>query len=124
VSEAVYSVHATRPDDIGGVEVIFRTEREARDYAKDRSEDFRVVSTSVTRYLVGLLGTRHPVTWYADGSEQPQRFDRAGKRGRLYPDDGVRPPGPGGPPDQPRSPDQPARPEPRGDGRAHPPRPA
>lgn len=82
----VYSVHTTRPDDVGAVEIVFTTEREARSYAADRSRDFRVLAVSVTRFVVGELGTRHPVAWYVDGAEQP---DRATRPGRLYPTDGV-----------------------------------
>jgi hypothetical protein len=80
----VWSVHSTKPDELGAVEVIFPSEREARAYALDRSRDPRVTSASVTRFTVGELGTRHPVAWYRDGTEQPMRFhDR-----QLYPCDG------------------------------------
>jgi hypothetical protein len=88
MSEAVYSVHIVRPDDVGAVEIVFRTEREARAYALDRSRDFRVSSASVTGFTIGELGTRHPVAWYVDGTEQRQRFDRP----QLYPTDGCRRP--------------------------------
>ncbi len=84
MSEVVFSVHTTRPDEVGSVEIIFKTQREACAFAKDRSRDFRVVSASVTGFVVGELGTRHPVAWYVRGAEQPQRFDR-----QLYPTDGV-----------------------------------
>lgn len=79
----MFSVHVTKPDDLGAIEVIFRTEREARAFAADRSRDFRALSTSVTRFVVGELGTRRPVAWYVDGTEQPHWFDR-----QLYPTDG------------------------------------
>jgi hypothetical protein len=82
-SETVFSVHTTRPDDVGAVEIIFRDEGEARDYAADRSRDFRVVSASVTRFVIGELGTRRAVAWYVDGLEQPRDYNR-----RLYPTDG------------------------------------
>lgn len=85
MSQSVYTVHVAKPDEIGGIEIVFMTEREARTYAKDRSRDFRVLSASVTQFVVGELGTRHPVAWYVAGTEQPQRFDR-----QLYPTDGGR----------------------------------
>ncbi|GAA1858229.1 hypothetical protein GCM10009836_43030 [Pseudonocardia ailaonensis] len=82
MSEIVFSVHATKPDDVGAVEVIFRTEREARAYARSRSTDERVLSTSVTSFLVGQLGTRSSVAWFMNGDEQQRCFTR-----RLYPTD-------------------------------------
>jgi hypothetical protein len=82
---AVYSVHTTRPDDVGAVEVVFTSEREAREYAQDRSSDWRVLAASVTRFVVGQLGTRHPVAWFVGGIEQPPRSTRPG---RLYQTDG------------------------------------
>ncbi|WP_219416437.1 hypothetical protein [Pseudonocardia nigra] len=60
-------------------------EGEARIYAKDRSTDWQVLATSVTRFVVGELGTRHPVAWFVNGAEQPHRKARPG---RLYPTDG------------------------------------
>lgn len=83
MSELIYSVHTARPDDLGAVEIIYRSEREARAFAADRSRDHRVLSASVTRFVIGELGTRRPVAWYVDGVEQPQRWDRP-----LYPTDG------------------------------------
>jgi hypothetical protein len=83
--DAVYSVHTTRPDDVGSVEIVFTSEREARAYAADRSTDWRIVATSITRFTIGELGNRHPVAWYVDGIEQPPRKVRPG---RLYPTDG------------------------------------
>jgi hypothetical protein len=88
VIDAVYSVHTTKPDDIGAVEIVFTTEREACAYAKDRSTDWRVLAVSVTRFRIGELGTRHPVAWYVDGVEQPQRKARPGA---FYPTDGSSP---------------------------------
>jgi hypothetical protein len=85
VSDNVYAVHTTRPDDVGAVEIVFTCEREARAYAKDRSTDWRVIAASVTRFVVGELGTRHPVAWFVNGIEQPRRANRPG---RLYPTDG------------------------------------
>lgn len=82
MSEIVYSVHATKPDDVGGVEVVFGSEGEALEYARSRSTDHRVLSTSVTSFRVGALGTRRPVAWFIDGAEQPRSFTR-----RLYPAD-------------------------------------
>ena len=67
----------------GAIEIIFRTECEARSFARDRSRDFRVLSASVTSFLIGEPGTRHPVAWYVDGEEQSRKFDRL-----LYPTDG------------------------------------
>ena len=83
--EWIYAIHTTRPDDVGAVEIVFRSEHEALSYAADRSRDFRVLSASVTRYLLGKLGTRHPVAWFVDGAAQPHRAERPGK---LYPTDG------------------------------------
>jgi hypothetical protein len=83
-SHTVFAVHTYRPDDVGAVEIVFTTEPEARRYAADRSRDFRVLAASVTRFVVGQLGTRHPVAWFVDGVEQPNR------PGRLYPTDGYR----------------------------------
>jgi hypothetical protein len=74
--EPVFSVHTTKPDDVGAIEIIFCTEGEARSFARDRSRDFRVLSASVTSFRIGELGTRHPVAWYVDGEEQSRRFDR------------------------------------------------
>jgi hypothetical protein len=80
--DAVYAVHATRPDDIGAVEIVFRTEREAVAYARDRSTDWRVRATCVTRFTIGELGTWHPIAWFAEGQEQSPRATRPG---RFYP---------------------------------------
>lgn len=90
----MFTVHVTRPDDIGAIEIIFLVERDARAFAEDRSRDFRVLAASVTRFVVGELGTRHPLAWYTDGVEQPHRSTRPG---RLYPTDGceIRSPGVG-----------------------------
>lgn len=83
--DAVYSVHTTRPDDAGSVEIVFTTGREARAYAADRSTDWRIIAASITRFTIGELGNRHSVAWYVDGVEQPPRKARPG---RLYPTDG------------------------------------
>jgi hypothetical protein len=45
-----------------------------------------VLATSVTRFTIGELGTRHPVAWFVEGQEQPQRAPRPG---RFYPTDGA-----------------------------------
>jgi hypothetical protein len=82
-AEAVFTVHVTKPDDVGAVEIIFRSERDACSYAKDRSRDFRITSASVTRFVLAELGTRHPVAWFRDGEEQPQRFH--GPERQFYP---------------------------------------
>lgn len=79
----VFSVHTTKAGEIGAIEIVFASEEAARSYARDRSGDHRVLSASVTRFVVGELGTRHPVAWYADGDERAQVFDR-----QLYPSDG------------------------------------
>ncbi len=81
----VYSVHATGPDDLGAVEIVFTDECEAVAYARGRSTDWRVLAASVTRFTIGELGTRHPIAWYVDGAEQPPR---AARPGRFYPTDG------------------------------------
>jgi hypothetical protein len=81
VIDVVFTVHTTRPDDVGAVEIIYMSEQEARAFAESRSRDFRVLSASVTRFLVGQFGTRHPIALYVEGAEQPQRFDRP----QLYP---------------------------------------
>lgn len=80
---AVFSVHASKPDDIGAIEVVFDNQRAAEEFAADRSKDLGVPSASVTRYFVGELGTRRPISWFVDGIEQPRRFDR-----HPYPTDG------------------------------------
>jgi hypothetical protein len=82
----VYSVHTARPGEVGAVEIVFTSEQEARVYARDRSTDWRVTSASVTRFTLGVLGTRSPIGWYVDGVEQRQRWDR-----QLYPTDGGAP---------------------------------
>lgn len=78
-------MHTVRPGDVGAVEIVFLTEREAREYARDRSTDFRVLATSVTRFTVGQLGTRRPLSWFVEGTEQPPREPRPGQ---AYPADG------------------------------------
>ncbi|WP_433275710.1 hypothetical protein ACQPZA_31530 [Pseudonocardia xinjiangensis] len=85
MSDLVDSVHTTRPDDSGAVEIVFISERGARAYAKDRSTDLRIPAAPVTRFVIGQLGTRHPVAWFVDGKEQPHRAARPGK---LYATDG------------------------------------
>lgn len=77
----VFTVHATRPDDLGAVEIIYSSEREARAFAESRSRDDRILSASVTRFDLGQFGTRHPIAFYIDGTEQLQRFNRP----LLYP---------------------------------------
>lgn len=72
----VYAVHVVKPEAIGAVEVMYGSEPEARKYAAERSGDDRVVSASVTRFTIGQLGTRRPVTWFIRGAEQPVCFDR------------------------------------------------
>lgn len=79
--DVVFTVHTTRPEDAGTVEVIYGSEREARAFAESRSRDLRVKSASVTRFLVGQFGTRHPIALYVAGTEQPQWFNRP----HLYP---------------------------------------
>jgi hypothetical protein len=81
VIDVVFTVHSTRPDDVGAVEIVYRSEPEARAFAESRSRDYRVKSTSVTRFEVGEFGTRRPIAFYVDGREQPQRFNRT----QLYP---------------------------------------
>lgn len=82
----VFAVHTTRLDDCpGAVEVIFTDEDAARAYARSRSGDWRITSASVTRYTVGQLGTRHPITWYRDRDEQDIRTARPDQR--YYPTD-------------------------------------
>jgi hypothetical protein len=90
--EVVFTVHTARPDDAGTVEVVYGSEREARAFAESRSRDLSVVSASVTRFLVGQFGTRHPIALYVAGAEQPQWFNHP----HLYPsaavdDNGGRP---------------------------------
>ncbi len=85
-SAVVFAVHTTRPDEgAGAVEVIFTDERSARSYALSRSADHRITSASVTRYTLGQLGARHPVTWFRDGEEQDIRGTRPDRR--YYPTD-------------------------------------
>ena len=85
MTNAVFTVHTMRPDDVGAVEIVFTSELEARAYARDRSTDFRVLAASVTRFTIGSLGTSHPVAWFIEGREQPQRAPRPGN---FYPTDG------------------------------------
>lgn len=80
-----FTVHTVRPNDLGAVEIVFMTEDEARAYASDRSTDFRVLATSITRFTVGQLGTRRPLAWFVKGTEQPHRDPRPGS---TYPADG------------------------------------
>ena len=82
VGEHVYAVHATRPDEVGSVEVIFPDEPSARAYAASRSGDHRVLAVSVTEFVLGELGSRQPVAWYRDGQLQDKRAPRPGA---LYP---------------------------------------
>jgi hypothetical protein len=84
----VYAVHATKPDDIGIVEVIWRTEQLARKYAAERSTDFQVRATAVTRYQVDVLGARASIAWYVNGAEQPIRESRPGPLYPIAPIDG------------------------------------
>ena len=65
---------------------MFEDERQARDYARSRSTDYRVLAVSVTSYVLGQLGTRHPVAWYRSGQEQ---HPRAARPGPYYPTDGM-----------------------------------
>lgn len=88
MTQSVFTVHTMRPDDIGAVEIVFTSERDARAYAVDRSKDWRVLAASVTRFTIAELGTRHPVAWFVDGQEQSQRAPRPG---RFYPTDGSYP---------------------------------
>ena len=85
-NERVYAVHTNRSDEVGAVEIVFTSASEARRYARSRSNDHRILSASVTSYVVGQLGTRNPVAWYVDGQEQYPRAERPG--GRYYPTDG------------------------------------
>jgi hypothetical protein len=85
-TDRVYAVHTTRPDEVGAVEIVFEDEYIARDYARSRSTDHRVLAVSVTSYILGELGTRHPFAWYRSGEEQPPR---AARPGPYYPTDGV-----------------------------------
>jgi hypothetical protein len=80
----VWTVHATRHDEIGAVEMIFADLPEAVAYAVERSMDTTVLSTSVTRYTLAENGTRTSVAWYVDGQRQEQRGRRPG---RIYPVD-------------------------------------
>jgi hypothetical protein len=82
VGEHVYAVHATRPDEVGSVEVIFPDEPSARAYAASGSDDHRVLAVSVTEFVMGELGSRQPVAWYRDGQLQDQRAPRPGA---VYP---------------------------------------
>ena len=71
------------------MEIIFLDESDARSYARDGSRDWRVLSASVTSYVVGQLGTRHPLVAYRDGGEiNPRSLQQ------MYPTD--LPPGPAG----------------------------
>lgn len=82
-AEPVFTVHVTKTDDVGAVEIIFWSERDACTYAMDRSRDFRITSASVTRFVLAELGNRHPVAWFRNGEVQPQRFH--GPERQFYP---------------------------------------
>ena len=82
MGELVFAVHATRPEEVGSVEVIFSDEQAARVYACDRSRDHRVLAVSVTQFVLGEFGTRHPVAWFKYGELQE---DRARRPGPMYP---------------------------------------
>jgi hypothetical protein len=56
----MFTVQAMRLNETGAVEILFHTEEEAREYARGRSRDPRVLSASATRFHVGQLGTRPP----------------------------------------------------------------
>jgi hypothetical protein len=58
----IFTVHTVRPGDVGAVEIVFITEKEARAYARDRSTDFRVLASSVTRFTIAISvpDTRSP----------------------------------------------------------------
>jgi hypothetical protein len=85
--QRVFAVHTVKPDGgAGAVEVIFETEQEARRYARSRSCDWRILSASVTSYVLRQLGTRHPVAWFQRGEEMSLRVARPD--GRFYPTDG------------------------------------
>jgi hypothetical protein len=91
-STMVYAVHTARPDEIGAVEIVFLGKEEARAYARDRSRDWRVLSASVTSYVVGQLGTRQPLVAYRDGEEiNPRGLQQ------MYPTDAPPPDPPGNP---------------------------
>lgn len=83
-SRYAYAVHITRPEDLGVVEIVFVSEKDAREYVKSRSTDHLVTAASVTRYMIGQLGTRTPLALFVDGHEQP-RPDLYHGRARLYP---------------------------------------
>jgi hypothetical protein len=72
--DPVYSVHAARTNDVGAVEIVFTTEREARAYAADRSTDWCVLAASVTRFMIGAQSRG---TW-TGSSSRPERRDPAG----------------------------------------------
>ena len=82
-AEPVFTVHVTKPGEVGAVEIILRSESDACAYARDLSRDHRVTSASVTRFVLAELGNRHPVAWFRDGVEQPQRFH--GPERQFYP---------------------------------------
>lgn len=85
-AEPVFTVHVTKPGEVGAIEIIFRSEQDASSYARDRSRDFRIMSASVTRFVLTELGNRHPVAWYRDGEEQPPRLQEPERQ--YYPTDG------------------------------------
>jgi nitrous oxide reductase accessory protein NosL len=78
----LYAVHSTRVGGASAVEVLFSSETEARTYAVSRSTDFHVLASVITRYVLGQLGTRHPVGWFVDGKPQDAR---AIPTGAIYP---------------------------------------
>ena len=68
--EAVYAVHAVRPDEICATEVIFTGQDNAETYAQDLSTDPGVLAGAVTEYVLNSPGERHPVSLFVQGQRQ------------------------------------------------------
>lgn len=81
----VFSVHSSRADEVGVIEVLYAEESDARRYAAQRSRDPAVLATTVCRYALGLLGTRAVVSVYRDGKPANGKDRRTTG---FYPTDG------------------------------------
>lgn len=77
-----YTVHCAKDDELGAVEIVFTDEALAYQYARERSLDPRVRSTSITRFTVSQLGTRHPLAVFIEGELRPRPHHGPN---RLYP---------------------------------------
>ena len=64
----VWAVHVLKDDGARFAEAVFAHAARASDYARTRSGDRGVRGAVVTRFAVGVLGTRSTVEWFAGGT--------------------------------------------------------